>query len=273
MTLIDLLSTIPIVLGPSAFHTSVRQVIELVPSFNLDVKPQVFETNIRVLGGLLSGHILAREKKYGFYMEGYNDELLDRARDLGERLLPAFDTPTGLPYARVIAFFAHIFRVYLISLNEKDKSSTRSRTRRDARNMFVPFIYYICRIRKTGSKFKKFPPPPGTAGAGTLILEFATLTRLTGDPRFERVARRAFFAIWNRRSDIGLVGNTINIMSGVRLYALLFTGSFWCSILEFLGLDIRYERNWRRDRLFLRVSASPHLLLHSIYSFWPKVRS
>lgn len=37
-----------------------------------------------------------------------------------------------------------------------------------------------------------------SAGAGSLILEMATLSRLSGDPRFEVAARKAFFAIWNR---------------------------------------------------------------------------
>ena len=55
----------------------------------------------------------------------------------------------------------------------------------------------------------------GTAGAGSLILEFGTLSRLTGDDRFEKAAYKAFFAIWNQRSDIGLVGNTVNIWTGV----------------------------------------------------------
>lgn len=56
----------------------------------------------------------------------------------------------------------------------------------------------------------------GTAGAGSLILEFGTLSRLTGDDRFEKAAYKAFFALWNRKSDIGLVGNTINTWTGVR---------------------------------------------------------
>lgn len=56
---------------------------------------------------------------------------------------------------------------------------------------------------------------PGTAGAGSLILEFGLLSRLTGDPRFEKAAYKAFFALWNRKSDIGLVGNTINTFTGV----------------------------------------------------------
>jgi ER degradation enhancer, mannosidase alpha-like 1 len=55
----------------------------------------------------------------------------------------------------------------------------------------------------------------GTAGAGSLILEFGTLSRLTGDDRFEEAARKAFFALWDRKSDIGLVGNTIDINTGV----------------------------------------------------------
>ena len=57
--------------------------------------------------------------------------------------------------------------------------------------------------------------PIGTAGAGSLILEFATLSRLTGDDRFEKAAFKAFFAIWNRKSDINLVGNTIDTWTGV----------------------------------------------------------
>lgn len=56
----------------------------------------------------------------------------------------------------------------------------------------------------------------GTAGAGSLILEFGTLSRLTGDDRFEKAAYKAFFALWNKRSAIGLVGNTVNILTGVR---------------------------------------------------------
>jgi len=55
----------------------------------------------------------------------------------------------------------------------------------------------------------------GTAGAGSLILEFGTLSRLTGDSRFEDAAFKAFFALWNRKTDIGLVGNTINTWTGV----------------------------------------------------------
>lgn len=45
-----------------------------------------------------------------------------------------------------------------------------------------------------------------TAGVGTFIIEFGTLSRLTGDPVFEKVAMRAMRALWNTRSQLGLVG-------------------------------------------------------------------
>lgn len=50
-------------------------------------------------------------------------------------------------------------------------------------------------------------------------MEFATLSRLTGDDRFEQAAYKAFFALWNRKSDIGLVGNTVSLRTGVSLQA------------------------------------------------------
>jgi mannosyl-oligosaccharide alpha-1,2-mannosidase len=50
----------------------------------------VFETNIRVLGGLLSIYELTGEELF-----------LEKAVDIADRLLPAFDTVTGLPAVRV----------------------------------------------------------------------------------------------------------------------------------------------------------------------------
>ena len=44
-----------------------------------------------------------------------------------------------------------------------------------------------------------------TAGVGTFIVEFGTLSRLTGDPVFEKVAMKAMRALWDTRSEIGLV--------------------------------------------------------------------
>lgn len=52
-------------------------------------------------------------------------------------------------------------------------------------------------------------PVTCTAGIGTFIVEFATLSSLTGDPVFEDVARVALMRLWESRSDIGLVGQLL----------------------------------------------------------------
>ena len=68
----------------------------------------LFETNIRVLGGLLSAHVLSGylQERHG-RMAWYQGELLHLALDLGYRLLPAFNTSTGIPHSKVCGrFFA-----------------------------------------------------------------------------------------------------------------------------------------------------------------------
>uniref|UniRef100_A0A4W6FTC9 alpha-1,2-Mannosidase n=1 Tax=Lates calcarifer TaxID=8187 RepID=A0A4W6FTC9_LATCA len=83
------------------FEAAVRRVLSDVRLDN-DIVVSVFETNIRVLGGLLGGHSMAvMLKEGGQHMQWYQDELLHMAKDLGLRLLPAFNTSSGLPYPRV----------------------------------------------------------------------------------------------------------------------------------------------------------------------------
>ena len=55
---------------------------------NRDVN--LFETTIRVLGGLLSAFHLSEDNIF-----------LDKARDLGERLMGAFASPSGIPFSDV----------------------------------------------------------------------------------------------------------------------------------------------------------------------------
>lgn len=45
--------------------------------------------------------MLATNPKRGYQLPWYRGELLALARDLGRRLLPAFNTPTGIPYPRI----------------------------------------------------------------------------------------------------------------------------------------------------------------------------
>jgi hypothetical protein len=62
-------------------------------SFDVDVRVNVFEANIRLLGGLLSAHLIAEHADLGPRLLGgvdYSGGLLDLALGLGRRLLPAF---------------------------------------------------------------------------------------------------------------------------------------------------------------------------------------
>ncbi|XP_028090483.1 alpha-mannosidase I MNS5-like isoform X3 [Camellia sinensis] len=68
-------------------------------TFDVDARINLFECNIRVLGGLVSAHILATDSTNRLVQRNYKNQLLILAEDLGRRFLPAFDTPTGLPYA------------------------------------------------------------------------------------------------------------------------------------------------------------------------------
>ena len=57
-------------------------------------------------------------------------------------------------------------------------------------------------------------PVTCTAGVGTFVVEFGALSRLTGNPVYEQAAMRAMRALWKARSDIGLLGNHIDVVKG-----------------------------------------------------------
>lgn len=67
-------------------------------SFDKNVDVNLFETTIRVLGGLLSAYHLSKDEVF-----------LKKAVDLGERLLPAFKSASSIPYSDVnlLTHFAH----------------------------------------------------------------------------------------------------------------------------------------------------------------------
>ena len=67
-----------------------RQWVSKSLNYDQDKPVNVFETTIRMLGGLLSAHYLSQDKIY-----------LEKAVDLADRLLGAFESPTGIPYASV----------------------------------------------------------------------------------------------------------------------------------------------------------------------------
>lgn len=125
-------------------------------NFDIDMQVQLFEINIRLLGGLLSAYELDGDKRF-----------LTLAEDLCKRLLPAFKTKTGMPYRYV--------------------------------NL------------KTGALRDSLNNP---AEIGTCLLEFCKLTQLTGDSTYYKVAKNAVMAIYERRSNIDLIGTIIDVTTG-----------------------------------------------------------
>ncbi len=133
-----------------------KQLIVDSLNFNKDVFVQNFEITIRLLGGLLSAYEFDGDKRF-----------LDLAEDLGNRLLPVFNSKTGMPY------------VYVNLKSGEIKDSINN-----------------------------------PAEIGTLMLEFGTLSRITGNNEFYNRAKNAIVQVYKRRSKIGLVGTTINVETG-----------------------------------------------------------
>ena len=155
MTPVDALDTM-IVMGLKPQANEARQLIDEKLNFDQDIYVKDFEITIRLLGGLLSSYELTGDKR-----------LLALADDLGTRMLPIFDSPTGMPWEYV--------------------------------NL------------KTGKVRGNISNP---AEIGTLLLEYGTLSRLTGKQTYYDKAKRALVVLYEHRSPIGLYGSAIDIQTG-----------------------------------------------------------
>jgi mannosidase alpha-like ER degradation enhancer 2 len=192
MTPVDALDTM-ILMGLDDEAAKTRDFVVKNLSFDQDIYVKNFEITIRMLGGLLSSYQLTGDKR-----------LLVLAEDLGNRLLPAFNSPTGMPYVNV--------------------------------NL------------RTGAVRGEETNP---AEVGTLLIEFGTLSKLTGNPVHYDKAKRALVELYNRRSSIGLVGSGINIKTGAWTDETSHIGGGIDSYYEYLLKawllfdDKDCERMWR----------------------------
>jgi mannosidase alpha-like ER degradation enhancer 2 len=155
MTQVDALDTL-FIMGFREEEKRTREFVIKNLNFDRDIFVQNFEITIRHLGGLLAAYQLTGDRR-----------LLRLAEDLGGRLLPAFDSPTGIPYR------------------------------------FVNL--------RTGKVRGEVTNP---AEAGTLLVEFGALSKLTRRPVFYQKAKRALVEVYKRRSALGLVGSRINVETG-----------------------------------------------------------
>ena len=89
MTPVDALDTM-LLMGLTEEAAKTREAIAAHLSFDRDMSVKNFEITIRLLGGLLSSYEMTGDRR-----------LLSLAQDLGRRLLPAFGSPTRMPYMYV----------------------------------------------------------------------------------------------------------------------------------------------------------------------------
>ncbi|MDQ2870936.1 MAG: glycoside hydrolase family 47 protein [Acidobacteriota bacterium] len=194
MTPVDALDTL-LVAGLKAEAERAKTLIVERLDFDRDISVKNFEITIRLLGGLLSEYQATGDRR-----------LLALAEDLGNRLLPAFESKTGMPW------------------------------------MYVNL--------KTGrvSGAKSNP-----AEIGTLLLEFGTLSRMTGRPVFYEKAKRALVELYRRRSTLGLVGEEIDVETGAWISRESHVGGGIDSYYEYLLKssllfgDRDCERMWRES--------------------------
>lgn len=106
LTLVDAMDTLALLGDREGFRNAVQLAIAHIDFAKSPYRVQVFESNIRMLGGLLSSHLLASDERFQMNASSwYRGELLHLAHDLGKRLLPAFErSPTGIPFPRVGRF-------------------------------------------------------------------------------------------------------------------------------------------------------------------------
>lgn len=88
-TIVDSLDTLYIMGLDQQYNRAADYVIKNL-NFNIDTHVSFFETVIRDLGGLLSAYAVSGNK-----------EFIKKAEELAERLLPAFNSPHGLPFGQI----------------------------------------------------------------------------------------------------------------------------------------------------------------------------
>lgn len=179
---IDAYSTMK-VLGLEEYALEIEDYVIEEVDFDKDIYVKIFEVNIRILGGLLS-----------MYEYTGNDRILAKTVDFADRMLPAFNTETGIP-------------TYWVNLRTGE-------TKGDTVNV---------------------------AEAGSYTFEMGMLSYYTGDPKYYLAGKKATKAIFDRRSEIGLIGDIIDVNTGV----WVSESSHICA-----GVDSYYEYLYKSYLMF-----------------------
>ena len=217
LTLVESLDALLLMREFDLFQDAMEKLKPL--SFHRDIDVSVFETNIRVLGGLLSAHQLAvhlTESDVSLVdtpMTSNPTPSLDTEHDHNNattttmKQLPPIALQPSPPSPSVPPFYDGKFLLNLaIDLGQRLLPAFNTLTG-------IP----IHRVNLMNGFNENEPAYTCTAAGTSFLLEMGLLSRLSGDPSFEFVARRALKSVWDRRSPLGLVGSLIDINTGAWL--------------------------------------------------------
>lgn len=211
LTIVDSIDT-AIIMG---LDDIVQEMMEFIARIDFrlpktDEPVQMFETNIRYLGGLISAYDLL---KSGEFTRRYNqqqvDMLLKQAVTLADKLAYGFNTPTGIP-----AVFVNF-----------------------TNNVPIPDTYPAPATNRTYNS-------TNTASIGTFLLEFSRLSDISGNATYRRLAERANSYLINPTPAPvypGLVGTQFDTDTG---RMLTFNGGWQAgvdSFLEYLIKSLQYK--------------------------------
>ncbi|KAF4309899.1 putative endoplasmic reticulum mannosyl-oligosaccharide -alpha-mannosidase protein [Botryosphaeria dothidea] len=103
--IVDALDTL-ILMNMTTQLTHAREWVSTSLTYEKDHDVNTFETTIRMLGGLLSAHYLSTEFPHYAPIviaegSGGEDLYLEKATDLADRLLGAYESKSGIPYASI----------------------------------------------------------------------------------------------------------------------------------------------------------------------------
>lgn len=152
-------------------------------SWDKNINAKIFEVNIRILGGLLSMYELSG-----------NPKVLEKTVDFADRMMPAFNSPTGIPY-------------YYVNLKTGEVSGNQV----------------------------------NVAEAASYTFEMGVLSYYTKDPKYYQAGKKATKAVFERRSELDLIAEIINVETG----AWKSNQSHICA-----GIDSYYEYMYKSYLLF-----------------------
>jgi len=226
--------------------------------FDVNMRVDVFEMNIRWLGSLLtiyehgSGALTPSGSKETLLLDEKSlDIILNAAVDLADRLLPAFHTKTGIPLPTV-------------------------------------------NLKHGITQLELATPETLVAAGGSFLLEFSTLSYVTGNRAYENAAKESVSALISLANPYtGLLGSRVNVVTGewhdprtsissqdsfleyVYKYSLLARGTSvrrtwadtWEDLLESLEKKTFFSMYWIDVHMESGMVLYPYF--YSLASFWP----